>query len=643
MHVLALFTWIVLGIPTIALVTFLGGRLLGARRGWLALVIAGFFGWLSGVVIAGEITAWRWSSLDMVLVTIVLGTLFTMIIALGIDMLAPVGTLKRGAEAGLVQFSNPIASMARRRAIVRRYREVVHLARVNGVVTRHVDHDALPDGVRRTLEQAGGIFVKMGQVASTRSDVLPEAWCQELSKLRASAEPAPEAAIRPLIEAEIGGSVDEVYTSFDWTPIASASIAQVYAATLQDGREVVVKVQRPGLDDRMDVDRGAVLQLAGLIERHTALGLSVRPIDLATEFLNNVAEELDFSIEASNATALREGLAGFEGVRIPDIDALATTKRVLTEERVSGVSIADGAALTAYGLDQRALADRLLRAFLTQIFDVGVFHADPHPGNILVEPDGTIVLIDLGAVGRLGPNQRAATLNLLVAAASMDSAAIRQALVEIVDVDERADLRSLDRVIDRMLAKHVRPGGGISAEAFADLAVVTGQYGMRFPDWLATLTRTMVTLEGTLTTIDPEFSLVDGAREHAGDIIAGGGGGFRAAFEHEALRQMPKLRRLPDRLDAILGQAAENKLGFRLHLFSDPRNEQVITRIFNRLVLAIVAASVGLGSIMLLSVKAGPHLGTSVSINEVLGYVGLVTASVLIMRLVAGIIRDGTT
>lgn len=643
MGILTAFGWVVLGLPTILLVTFLGGRLLGAKRGWVALAVAGLGGWLSGLIIAGEITAWRWSTIDMVVVSIVLGTLFTMLIAIAIDLLAPVGTLKRGDEAGLVRITNPVAAMGRRRAIVRRYREVVHLARVNGVVTRHVDHDALPDGVRRTLEQAGGIFVKMGQVASTRSDVLPEAWCTELAKLRSSAEPAPEALIRPLIEAEIGGRVEDVYAAFNWTPIASASIAQVYAATLHDGSEVVVKVQRPGLDDRMDVDRGAVLQLAGLIERHTALGLSVRPIDLATEFLNNVAEELDFSIEASNATALREGLAGFEGLRIPSIDGDASTKRVLTEERVTGVSIADGDAIAAYGLDQRLLADRLLRAFLTQIFDVGVFHADPHPGNILVEPDGTIVLIDLGAVGRLGPNQRAATLNLLVAAASMDSAAIRQALVEIVDMDERADARTLDRVIDRMVAKHVRPGGGISAEAFADLALVTGQYGMRFPDWLATLTRTMVTLEGTLTTIDPEFSLVDGARRHAGDIIAGGEGGFRAALEHEAMRQLPRLRRLPDRLDAILGQAAENKLGFRLHLFSDPRNEQVLSRIFNRVVLAIIAASVGLGSVMLLNVRTGPNLGTSVSINEVLGYVGLVAASVLMMRLVAGIVRDGST
>ena len=136
MDVLTAAGWVILGLPTIALVTFLGGRLLGARRGWLALTLAGFAGWISGVIIAGEITAWRWSTIDMVLVTIVLGTLFTMIIALGIDLLAPVGSLKQGEEAGLVKISNPLASMGRRRAIVRRYREVLHLARANGEIGR---------------------------------------------------------------------------------------------------------------------------------------------------------------------------------------------------------------------------------------------------------------------------------------------------------------------------------------------------------------------------------------------------------------------------------------------------------------------------------------------------------------------------
>lgn len=644
MHVLALITWIILGIPTIVLVTWAGGRLLGARRGWVALTISGIVGWSIGLVIAGEVSNWRYHTFDMVIATVVFGTLFTMIMALGFDFLAPVGTLKSGDEAGLVTVTNPITSLRQRRARLARYRQVIRLARSNGVVARHIDHEALPSGVRRTLEQAGGIFVKLGQVASTRDDALPEAWCEELSKLRSSAEPAPEALIRPLIETEIGGSVETVYASFDWTPIASASIAQIYAATLRDGSDVVVKVQRPGLDDLMAVDRGAVLRLAAVIERRTTLGLSARPTDLAREFLDNVAEELDFRVEAANAEDLRRALAGVDGVRIPMIDTAASTGRVMTEERVSGVSIADTAALRANGLDPTDVADRLIRAFLIQIFDAGVFHADPHPGNILVEDDGTIVLIDLGAVGRIGPNQRSATLELLIAASVGDASLIRAALVEIVDVRGHLDERALDHAIDRMLAKYLRAGGGISAAAFADLGMVTARFGLRFPEWLATLSRTMVTLEGTLTTIDPEFSLVDAARSHAGEIVGpSGADGVREILSKEAMRQVPRLRRIPERVDSILGQAAQGELGFRLSFFGDPKNEQVLTRLFDRVVLAIIAASLGLGSAFLLSVHSGPNLGTNVSINEVLGYVGLLTASVLVMRIIAGIIRDGNT
>ena len=644
MHPLAAIAWFVLGLPTIALVTVAGGRLLGARRGWVALLVSGVCGWIAGLTVAGSMTDWRWSSIDMVAMTVVFGTLFTMIVALGLDFLAPVGQLKRGKDAGLVVIDNPLGRMRRRRATLRRYREIIHLARENGVVGRRIDQDALPDGVRHTLEQAGGIFVKMGQVASTRSDVLPQAWCEELARLRSGAAPAPRDEISALLEEEIGVSVDERYAEFDWTPLASASIAQVYAATDSDGAAVVVKVQRPGLDERVAVDRQAILQLAGLVERHTSLGLSVRPVDLVTEFLDNVAEELDFRIEAANAAALTEALVGVAGVRIPFVDVTASGRRVLTEERVFGGTVSDTDRLRTLGLEPREVADRLVGAYLTQIFDAGVFHADPHPGNILVEDDGTIVLIDLGAVGRLSTGQRSATLGLMVAAAVGDAALIRQALTEIVEIDDTVDLRALDRAIERLLSKHMRPGQGISADAFADLAIVTGQFGMRFPDWLATLTRTMVTLEGTLRSIDPDFSIVDAARSRAGDLSVGGGpAGLRGAIEQEAMRQLPRLRRIPERIDSILTQASEGKWSLRLSFFGDPRNERILGRLFDRVVLAIIAASLGLGSVMLLDVKAGPDLGTDITLNEVLGYVGIITASVLVMRIIAGIVRDGNT
>lgn len=638
--------WLVVGAPTALLVTVVAGRLLGARRGWVALSISGLAGWTAAVLLAGDLTGWRWDSAEMALVAFGFGIVLTMVVALGIDLLAPVGSLASGDRAGLVEVTNPVAGVRGQLAQARRYREVIRLARRNGIVSRDVHLDELPTGVRHTLEDAGGMFVKLGQVASTRADLLPAAWCDELALLRSKAEPEQAAVMRPHLEALLGRSVDEAYAEFDWDPIASASIGQVYAARLHNGEQVVVKVRRPGLEERVGVDSAAVMQLAGLIERRTVLGLAMRPTGLAQEFIDNVREELDFRIEAANGATLAAALAERPGIRVPRVYDDLCDSQVLTEERVDAVGIDEVDRLRELGVDLPALADRLLAEFLHQIFQVGTFHSDPHPGNILVEPDGTIVLIDLGAVGRLGPAQSRAVLDLMVAASSGDTTALREALLGVASIDQTATVRALDDALDELLARHMRSGGGISTRAFQDLAVVVGRFGLRLPRWFGTLSRTLVTLEGTLHTIDPSFSLVDAAREHAGDATSSGGGRLASArelVEQELAGQLPRLRRIPQRLDELFGQATSGRLTVRLAPFADQHTERIVTRLVDRLVLGIIAAAVGIGSVILLGVDQGPMLGGDVPLNEVIGYAGLAAASILVLRIVAGIVRDGTT
>ena len=624
------------------LVTLLAGRLLGARRGWVALSVSGVVGFVLATVTAGELTNWEWSSADMVLVTLALAVLFTMAAALMLDLAAPVGSLARGSAAGLVTVRNPVRSLRSSAAPFRRYRQVIGIARREGVLNRSVSHDELPTGVRRTLEDAGGIFVKLGQVASTRSDVLPASWCAELALLRSSAEPQPEDVIRPHLTDQLGAPPEQVFSSFDWTPLASASIAQIYRATLRTGEDVVVKVQRTGLDDMIATDRAAIMQLANLIQRRTPLGLSVQPADLAAEFIESVAEELDFDIEAGNALELGVGLADVDGIRIPTVHREMSTKNVLVEEFVAAPSIGDPATLEALGERRVEVADRLIDAFLRQIFDVGVFHADPHPGNILIEPDGTIVLIDLGAVGRIGPGHRVAVLDLLAAAAAADAPALRQALDRIALFDRRLDTRVLDAALEGFLGHHMSAGGGITAAAFEDLATLIGDFGIRLPPWFGTLTRTMVSLEGTLTTIDPEFSLVDSARAHAERTMrAPSVSGLKESVEHELLHQLPRLKRVPERIDDLFGQLVAGQLSASVSVLSDERDVRLVTKLVDRLVLAVIAAATGVGSTILLGVDLGPTLGGSVSINEVLAYFGIAVSSVLALRVVAGIVRDG--
>lgn len=626
-------------------VTWLGGRLLGARRGWLALLASGVAGFTVGLVLAGAMADWAWRSWEMVGLTMVFGTLLTMVFAVGQDLLAAPGTLAQGDAAGLIAIGRQ-RKLSTAWSPVSRYRELVGLARRNGLLSRRIDLTDptsatwMGPALRATLEQAGGLFVKIGQVASTRSDLLPPALCDELAQLRSGAEPAPTEVVRPEVEAHFGRPVEEVFPDFVWEPLASASIAQVYAATLPSGADVVVKVQRPGLDTLIERDTVALMQLAGLLERRTTLGLNLSPTGLAGEFLDGIRAELDFTAEVANALALAAATPEGCGVRIPAVYPTMSDRTLLVEERVHGYSIGDAAAMRAAGHDPVVLARRLLSTTLHHLFQGGVFHADPHPGNVLVEDDGTIVLIDLGAMGRLTKQQRDVVMQVLIGASTGDPSLMRQSLEAAGVVGDGVDLAALDRSIDEFIAVHAAGAGGLDAGLFEDLLTMLAHYGMQPPRWMASLGRMFVTLEGTLTSVDPSFSLVDAAMDEAKDMLGPelDVGSLRRVAEAEALTQIPRLRRLPQRIDDLLGQAAQGRLSLRMSLLNDQRDVDTITSLVNRAVMAVLAASLGIGSVLLLRVEGD---GKELVLDEVLGYIGLAVAAVLTLRIVAGVLRDG--
>jgi ubiquinone biosynthesis protein len=634
--------WIFLGVLAALFITVMGARLLGGRRGWLPMAVAGVVGWTAGVLAAGALTGWRWSSAQMVVAALAFGTLSTMLVALTLDLLAPAGALTRERPGGTTTLRNPVSQVSRQVRVLRRYRSVLNVARRNGLgISRLRDH-SFPERLRKTLEDAGGMFVKLGQVASTRADLLPPAWCDELARLRTRASPLPEETMRPWLDANLGVDGSEALGDIDWQPLGSASIAQIYRATVSDGSAVIVKLQRPGLEEVVEIDSAAMLQLAGLIERNTVTGLAIRPREMMVDFIDNIRDELDFRIEASNVLELGATLPESGGVRVPKVFPPLSSEKVLVEERIEGVSVADRDTLKEWGVDPTHLAQRLFDSFSFQIFDGGLFHSDPHPGNILVQQDGTIVLIDLGAVGRLSKRQRSHVLDMLTSAASGDARSLRGALFEVASVEEIGNARELEFELEDLLVRALRSGQGFSVQSFQDLVVVAGRYGIRMPKWFGTLSRTLVTLEGTLRSIDPDFSLVEAAqRASAGPThVLPDVSSLSDMLKEQAMTELPRIRRLPERFDDLLGQAVRGELSARVSLVPREKEEQLARNLLNRLALAIISASLGIGSALLIGVHVGPNVTSTVTLNEVLGYIGIAAAAILAMRIVAGVIRD---
>ena len=326
--------WIILGPLAAGLVTFIAGRLLGARRGWASLAVSGLVGFVAAVIAAGALTDWDWPTLEHGVADARLRDPVHDGDGAHPRPRRPDRHLHRGEAAGLIEVSNPLTGLRRKVLPLRRYRQVVSLARKNGVVARGVSAESLPGGVRRTLEEAGGIFVKLGQVASTRSDVLPRAWCDELSHLRSSAEPAPEAEMRPHVAAAArsrsGGGLLVVRVDPDRQRLDLAGLPR--RPRRRDAGDRQGPASRPRRT--LELDGAAVMQIARLIERRTPLGLSVRPADLAQEFVESVGEELDFGIEAINGVQLAAALAEVPGVRIPRIYPELSGRRIMTQELI---------------------------------------------------------------------------------------------------------------------------------------------------------------------------------------------------------------------------------------------------------------------------------------------------------------------
>ena len=381
------------------------------------------------------------------------------------------------------------------------------------LVRRH-DHAtteaAGPEHLREALEELGPTFVKLGQLLSTRSDLVPPAYEAELTRLQDAAPPVAYTTVAKTVKRALGHTVDEAFASFDRTPIAAASIGQVHGAVLHDGSRVAVKVRRPHITETVDEDLELIARLADVAQRRWALAARYDPVGLADEFATTLGRELDYRREGESADHIRREFAGSDQVHVPVVHWDHSTTELLTLERIDGRKITDVEGLDADGIDRADVARRFCDVYLQMVFVHGFFHADPHPGNVFVEADGTVALVDYGMVGRVAAGTRESLGKVLVALVGMDADALATAMADLGVAPSTEDAGPLRDDLAEFLGNYGdRPVAELEIRALlGDMLAVVRRHHLRLPHELALLLKTVMTCEGVAQQLDPGFELL---------------------------------------------------------------------------------------------------------------------------------------
>ncbi|MFF1821048.1 ABC1 kinase family protein [Kribbella sp. NPDC058245] len=627
-------------------------RLLGVRFGLgrlavaAALTLSTFSPIANALVGPPPFTGSNSTAVAFVALTTLCATLVGLVFLVLAEALVPTGSLPRARDLR--------RDLAGRIARTRRYLQILRIAIKHGLGPylrgrrRPGRENAgaqaeLARSLRLALDEAGVTFVKLGQVLSTRSDIIPLSVATELSRLQDQVTPAPWAEIEQVLTEELGAAPNQVYDDFVTEPLAAASVAQVYTAS-HEGQRVVVKVQRPGIASVVDRDLDIVRRLAKLLEKNTDWGRPMGVRALADGFADAMREELDFTVEAGNMAAVAAGqsVAASNNIVVPELYLQLSTARVLTMQRLDGIGLGNAApSIAERGLDAVQLGRTLFDCLLGQVAIDGVFHADPHPGNFLLLTDGRIGMLDLGSVGRLDPATREALQRFLLAIDHGDPVGATDALLEIVDRPDVIDERGLERAVGQFMTRHLTGAVAIGPAMFNDLFKIITSHELGVPPEVAAVFRALATIEGTISRISPGFDLVAASRQfasaHVTDRLTPEA--LRRTATEELASILPMLRRLPRRIDRIAAAAESGRLGLNVRLLADERDRQHLTGLLHQVLLAVLGATAGLMAVLLLGIDGGPRISSTMTLYQLFAYNLLIICAVLVLRVLVLIFR----
>ncbi|ERM93147.1 2-polyprenylphenol 6-hydroxylase [Caldanaerobacter subterraneus] len=501
--------------------------------------------------------------------------------------------------------------------------------------------------LRLALEELGPTFIKMGQILSTRSDILPKDIIKELEKLQDKAPAFSFDEVKSVIQNEFGESLEEAYAEFEPTPLAAASIAQVHKALLWSRKTVVVKVQRPGIEKIIDQDMRILEDIAKFVDNHTRYGKIYNFTKMVEDFRKRLEEELDFRIEGENAEKFKKNFLKDKKVKIPSIIWTHTTRRVLTMEYIGGIPLNDFNAIDEAGLDRGAIARNLAKSVLNQILRDGFFHGDPHPGNIMVLQNGTIAFLDFGMVGSLSPERKRQFSKMLLGIVYKNSRMIIESIIDLNAVTLNVNMKKLEKDINNLRDRYVE----IPLEKLKVGEVLNGifdlvfSYNIVIPNEFNMLAKSLITLEGIVEKLDPKISVLEVAKPIAKQLIPRmfSTQHMKEEIINATMDYSRLIKELPSFLLNFLRKTEEENYAVELKIRDLENLEKRVDKVFNRLstsiillALSIVIAGILIGSGM--SANAGAEM---YKLNGIILKIGLAIAFVIVLGLAISIFRSG--
>jgi ubiquinone biosynthesis protein len=469
-----------------------------------------------------------------------------------------------------------------------------------------------PEELADDLEKLGPTYVKMGQLLSSRADLLPAPYLAALARLQDKVQPFSFGEVEQIVQNELGARISKAFSFFDPTPLAAASLGQVHFAALRDGRPVVVKVQRPGIRQQITEDFEVLEELAKFFDAHTQIGKRYRFSKIITEFKTTIFQELDYEREAANLVSLSENLRQFQRIRVPLPVQDYTSHSVLTMDYVSGTKITQLSPLTRIDIDGEALADALFHAYLKQVLVDGLFHADPHPGNVFLTESGRIALLDLGMVGHTTANMQEQLLKLLLALSEGNSDTALEIVLKISETSEDFDEPEFRRRMGQLIVQQHETNLQRMDVGKALLGVtrISADTGLYVPSDLTLLGKTLLQLDQIGKILAPEFNPNAAVQRHSSTILTQrmwknmSPGNLLAP----ALEMKDFVTGLPNRLNKILDAVGNAELELRIKTPDTDQFLKAFEKIANRITTGLVLAALIIGASLLMQVNTSFQL-----------------------------------